>query len=404
LTQTVKTASLLAAIAALDVDVIGESMNPSLSTFLIPPLAEVLEESEEKTFLIQELRSRIIQQTTSRGLQQRELLETIFKEIDVDGSGEIDSAEFKSLLVKMDMGYSGKKFTRLYRAIDRDGNGSLSLAELNHLLFPDDAKKREVEEQGLKIQSRLDRRISVLESEQHAESDRVSLSTHRKRLGQISSLKSLSESTWKQTIGTIPTPTDLAPGDPIIREVVVDKYLSTNLGEAEAEAKISQSPLLPPPIIPRGGTPADHTSDHMVDIHRSQSLPPIVVRGTHHLSSTNHEPNSQSTHVRNLSVRGETPVRSNSFDEPHRLSSPKFVSPLLLSTNTSVTKEKSPRGVLHFHDPNDEVSAPPFVRPQGIHINRKIAPSPDGNETFATSQSATPAPESIRRSLAQIVI
>jgi hypothetical protein len=150
----------------------------------------VLEESEERAYLIQDLRNRIIQRTAGRGLQQRELLESVFKEIDTDGSGEINRAEFKSLLLQMDMGYSGKKFSKLYNAIDRNGDGSLSLAELNHLLFPQDAKQKEVEELGLKIQSRLDRRINALETEHLAESDSVPLGVHKKRLHQISSLKS----------------------------------------------------------------------------------------------------------------------------------------------------------------------------------------------------------------------
>jgi hypothetical protein len=139
--------------------------------------------------LIQDLRSRIIQRTARQGLQQRELLESVFKEIDTDGSGEINRTEFKSLLMKMDMGYSGKKFMKLYNAIDRNGDGSLSLAELNHLLFPQDAKQKEVEELGLKIRSHLDRRIHSLEIEQLAEADSVPWGVHKKRLGQISSLK-----------------------------------------------------------------------------------------------------------------------------------------------------------------------------------------------------------------------
>jgi hypothetical protein len=164
--------------------------------------AEILEESEERTYLIQDLRNRIIQRTEGRGLQQRELLETVFREIDTDGSGEINRTEFKSLLAQMDLGYSGKKFLKLYNIIDRNGDGSLSLAELNHLLFPQDAKQKEVEELGLKVQSCLDRRINALENEHLGESDTVSLGVHRKRLGQISSLKSLSEATWKQTMPT----------------------------------------------------------------------------------------------------------------------------------------------------------------------------------------------------------
>jgi hypothetical protein len=399
---------------------------------LILSLAEVLEESEERTYLIQDLRSRIIQRTAGRGLQQRELLETVFKEIDLDGSGEIDGAEFKSLLVKMDMGYSGKKFSRLYRAIDRDGDGSLSLAELNHLLFPDDAKKREVEEQGLKIQSRLDRRITALESEQQAESSGVSLGAHRKRLGQISSLKSLSESTWKQTVGTIPTPigTDLAqpPGDPIIREED-DGRSSTNLSETER----SKSPPPPLPMKPLGTNHSPSESKAMeaaqiggplVDLVRTQSLPPIVHRGSHLSASTSHGSNSR---ARNLAVNSELPIRANSFDESpsnQRFSSPKYVvSQSLLSTDSAQKKKFPQEEEFPFHDPNDfgGVSPAPPVRPphdpivervkrhlrdtQGIHLNRKIGPSPEGDE-IATGPSPQPpvTPGTARRPHAQILI
>ena len=140
--------------------------------------------------MIQDLRSRIIQRTAGRGLQQRELLEIVFHEIDTDGSGEINRTEFESMLITMDMGYSGKKFMKLYNAIDRNGDGSLSLAELNHLLFPENAKQKDVKELGLKIQSHLDRRINAMENEHLAEADSVSHDVHQKRRGQISSLKS----------------------------------------------------------------------------------------------------------------------------------------------------------------------------------------------------------------------
>jgi hypothetical protein len=85
LTQTVKTASLLAAIAALDVEVIGE----------------VLEETKERVELIKELRDKITCRTRGSNFTQQELLEAVFQEIDSDGSGEINKKEFQEMLVKL---------------------------------------------------------------------------------------------------------------------------------------------------------------------------------------------------------------------------------------------------------------------------------------------------------------
>lgn len=168
-------------------------------------VAEVLEESEERTHLIQDLRKRLIQRTIGQGLQQRELLESVFKEIDTDGSGEINRSEFRSLLAKMDLGYSGKKFTKLYNAIDRNGDGSLSLKELNHLMFPEEAKLQEVEELGLKVKSRLSRRINALESESKADDGSISLKHYNKKMDRISSLKTLSQSfNANEPLSTLP--------------------------------------------------------------------------------------------------------------------------------------------------------------------------------------------------------
>lgn len=166
LTQTVKTASMLAAIATLDVEVIGE----------------VLEETEERSQLIEELRNKITRRTKGSNLNQQELLEAVFREIDTDGSGEINRNEFQKMLIKLEMCYSDKKFRNLYNAIDRNNDGSLSIGELNHILFPKVAQEQEEQEMVEKVQSHLDHELNHLERKQDS---------HMKKFQRMSTLKSL---------------------------------------------------------------------------------------------------------------------------------------------------------------------------------------------------------------------
>ena len=386
LTQTVKRASLLAAIAALEVDVIGEissrqcltlthSHLPVLLIFFFFCLAEVLEESEEKAYLIQDLRSRIIQRTAGRGLQQRELLESVFNEIDTDGSGEINRTEFKSLLVQMDIGYSGNKFSKLYGAIDRNADGSLSLAELYHLLFPDDAKQKEVEELGLKVQSRLDRRISELEHEQLLETERVSPHAGRKRLGQITSLKTLSEATWKAM--DIPVPQS--------SETTQQQFIST--------VDSTGRKALPPPNETDNDSPPVPVLATKIDIGhslsaetqsivtRTRSLPPLPRMNRPHQVST--VPPSPLPHGRVFSSPKHAPqmMSSSSADSAEKVVF-HFREPLELLTSAAVASQHP----LHAEsapltrEPRLMERGKRHIRHSHVHLHPRIEPDPDVSE------------------------
>jgi hypothetical protein len=346
----------------------------------------VLEESEERKYLIEDLRSKIIKRIEGRGRPQRELLEEIFKETDLDHNGEIDGKEFKTLLIKLDMGYSVKKFMKLYRAIDRDGDGSLSLTELNHLIFPEEAQKQEVEEQGMKIQSRLDRRINELESEQQqAEKGSVSLGVQRKRLGQISSLKSLSESTWKHSVGTIPSPNNIPQNSELTikhedlwRTNPIEKEQSRTDKAESLESKMAEA--------------------SKIDRLRTQSLPPIVKKDPKLISSRSSGHLSQC-----LETNNKLRLQSTSLDD-QTASNPRFSSPKCVTSQMSLptsAQNSSPRArALCFPDPNesDAVSASQAGSPHGAlveqtkrnirenRLNRKIGPSPEQ----ASNESATP--------------
>jgi hypothetical protein len=381
---------------------------------LLPPpfvAAEVLEESEERTFLIQDLRNRIIQRTAGRGLQQRELLETVFREIDTDGSGEINRSEFKSLLVRMDMGYSGKKFTKLYSAIDRNGDGSLSLTELNHLLFPQDAQQREVQELGLKVQSRLDRRISALENEQLSEADSAAAAAaggveggaatavtghaQRKRLGQISSLKSLSEATWKQMIVSIPEMPPEQAAQQVVSSMDCDTSTSTTPHKEAHQSHQDQEE-----------SPQDDPSRRS-HLTRAHSLPPLPHKN----------PPQTLSHVAQPPPQG-APPRGRVF------SSPKHVSHLP-SPSAATDDSSSRRGVFSFRDPVESTLSPTSAaavaavssqRPQSLphaepspipreprlverakrhlresqaHLHPRIEPDPDAGEGTKTATRRT---------------
>jgi hypothetical protein len=353
-------------------------------------------------------------------LQQRELLETVFREIDTDGSGEINRSEFKSLLVRMDMGYSGKKFTKLYSAIDRNGDGSLSLAELNHLLFPQDAQQREVQELGLKVQSRLDRRISALENEQLSEADSAAAAAaggaeggavtavpgpvQKKRLGQISSLKSLSEATWKQMMVGIPEmPPEQAPQQV---DSLMDCGTSTSTPQSEAPHKEShQSHQDQDQDSPQ----EDHTPRrwHQSILTRAHSLPPLL---------PHKNPPQTLSHV--VPPPQGAPPRGRVF------SSPKHVSHLP-SPSAADDDNSSRRGVFSFRDPVESTLSPTSAaavaavssqRPQSlphaepspipreprlverakrhlresqVHLHPRIEPDPDAGEGTKTATRRT---------------
>lgn len=119
--EIVKVSSLLEAIADLDIDVIGS----------------VLEEMEDKTRLIQELRLKILSRIVGESDDKKRIVARLFKEIDIDKNGLISPMEMRQMLRALSLHYSDAKFLRLYRAIDEDLNGSISEFELTLLIFPD---------------------------------------------------------------------------------------------------------------------------------------------------------------------------------------------------------------------------------------------------------------------------
>jgi hypothetical protein len=153
ITVIVQNASLLSAIAHLDVNIIGE----------------VIEQSEDRHVLTDELRSKFKQRTLHSTLTPGALLDVLFDEIDDDNSGEISKAEFLELITKLGLCYSISKFRRLYDAVDHDKDGSLSKFEINRCFFPEYAEQQANKHRAETINAHIKRSIRQLEEGERVE-------------------------------------------------------------------------------------------------------------------------------------------------------------------------------------------------------------------------------------------
>ena len=132
--EIVKVSSLLAAISDLDLDVIGS----------------VLEISEEKTQLVNEVREKILTRIHGKGDEDKMLvLKELFEEIDSNGNGQISKYELREMLRALALHYSDYKFKRLYAAMDKDRSGEMDMDEFLDLVFPALAQKREMRRRAL---------------------------------------------------------------------------------------------------------------------------------------------------------------------------------------------------------------------------------------------------------------
>eukprot|EP00602_Paraphysomonas_sp_CaronLab_P006901 CAMPEP_0185023094 /NCGR_PEP_ID=MMETSP1103-20130426/5786_1 /TAXON_ID=36769 /ORGANISM="Paraphysomonas bandaiensis, Strain Caron Lab Isolate" /LENGTH=501 /DNA_ID=CAMNT_0027555517 /DNA_START=1028 /DNA_END=2533 /DNA_ORIENTATION=- len=125
--QIVKTASLLSAISELDMDAMGH----------------VLEEMEDQQHLLEQLQKNIMARIGVRGAEAKEIIETLFENIDSNGNGSLNQREVREFLRALHLHYSNDKFRRLFKAMDFNRDGSISCNELYKLLCPDDALEEE---------------------------------------------------------------------------------------------------------------------------------------------------------------------------------------------------------------------------------------------------------------------
>merc|ERR1712048_474182 len=60
----------------------------------------------------------------------------LFRQFDVDSSGELDLEEFRQMITEMSIGLTDARICELFESIDADGSGSIDHKEFIKCLFP----------------------------------------------------------------------------------------------------------------------------------------------------------------------------------------------------------------------------------------------------------------------------
>lgn len=118
------TCSVLSAVTELDIEVVQE----------------VLVDMAEAEGVVAELRSKILSMADAADYgdetQRQQFIAQLFAEIDSDGSGTLDSDEFRQLLRSVHLTYSDYRYNLLFASVDTSGNGLVSQEELQDFIFP----------------------------------------------------------------------------------------------------------------------------------------------------------------------------------------------------------------------------------------------------------------------------
>lgn len=125
--EIVKTASMLSAIAELEIDIMGS----------------VLEDMEDQKLLLEQLRSSATNRIGVTGEALKEFLETLFNTIDYTHKGYLNKSDIREFFRALHLHYSNDKFNRLFFVIDHNKDGEISFTELYRLLCPTAVEEEE---------------------------------------------------------------------------------------------------------------------------------------------------------------------------------------------------------------------------------------------------------------------
>jgi len=117
---TIKICSQLNAIVNLDIKVVNN----------------VLDTMDDMETLKSQLREKILLRIQDTGMGEKQFMDSLFEEIDVDNSGCIDPTEFRQMLGMCELKYSDQRFRRLFAAVDVTGDGQINKQEVDFLIFP----------------------------------------------------------------------------------------------------------------------------------------------------------------------------------------------------------------------------------------------------------------------------
>jgi len=127
LTVIISINSKLKAVSVLDIEVV----------------AKILEEHEEAQILKHEVVRKFLKSMEIAGYKGKGGLKKLFDTVDTDGSGEIDSAEFKAMLNSQQVFFTNKMFLHLFHVFDVDNDNAISLEELESICFPGEDEEEE---------------------------------------------------------------------------------------------------------------------------------------------------------------------------------------------------------------------------------------------------------------------
>ncbi len=128
--------SMLMAVCDLDLEVIHTVLAQEIDSRQLADEFRVTMEAKITEFKLQN--------PEYLSLSLRETVERVFEEIDEDGSGTIDSIEFRKMLRQLNLFYSDRRFKTLYNSMDIDGDGGVTIDELEKFIFtPEQLKKEE---------------------------------------------------------------------------------------------------------------------------------------------------------------------------------------------------------------------------------------------------------------------
>ena len=134
-----KVAALLLAITELDNDAVEE----------------ILEQTEGAHQLQEEMRKKILEKLEEIG-NPREELKNLFESIDDNNSGLLSRKEFQTFLNELQISFSRRKWAQIYKEIDKDGSGELDYHELFLFIFPDSSLAQRLERKRIRdIQQRV---------------------------------------------------------------------------------------------------------------------------------------------------------------------------------------------------------------------------------------------------------
>ena len=129
--------SMLMAVCDLDLEVIHTVLAQEIDARQLADEFRVTMEAKITEFKLQN--------PEYLSLSLRETVEQVFEEIDEDGSGTIDSIEFRKMLRQLNLFYSDRRFNTLYFSMDIDGDGGVTIDELEKFIFTPEQLKREEE-------------------------------------------------------------------------------------------------------------------------------------------------------------------------------------------------------------------------------------------------------------------